>query len=134
MKQGAGLADPRDTGGMTPVTERPYRMVFVQDDKVDHLSEIPLTAAEAFEQLGTSMALHIITGWTVVQCACGHGFHAQRDDVLRSEHVERLEGEDVSPALAAVLEDIPNVISDVSAALREGLLAPASHVDGLVGV
>ena len=82
------------------MADRQYRMVFVQDDSVDHLSEIPLTGAEAFEQLGTSMALHLITGWTVTQCECGHGFIAQRGGVTRAEHVERLEGvEDLALAL-----------------------------------
>ena len=97
------------------VADRQYRMVFIQDDSVDHLSEIPMTAAEAYEQLGTSMALHIITGWSVQQCDCGHGFIASRGDVTRAEHVERVEGiEDLALALGILYPESRDATRDAT--------------------
>lgn len=105
------------------MAEATYRIVYYQDHQIDHVGEIPMAEAEAWATLATSWGLHVVTGWTTGKCSCGAGFWATKGDVHRSEHVERIEAKDDG------LDGLDDGLLDI--ALAVGLLAPASHREGL---
>lgn len=78
---------------------------------IDHVSEIPMRLEEAKAMLRTELVIHLTAGWTVRWCGCMMGYHAERDGVRRSVHIE---------------ED--------AELLLQGLLAPASRRNGLEAV
>lgn len=93
-----------------------YRAIYHQQGRLDHVSEIHVSEAEAWSHLNTSRALHVLTGWLVRECPCGAGFIALKGDIRRSEHIERVYAVEVENDIEAI----------ESLALALGLLAPAS--------
>lgn len=60
----------------------------------------PTEAREAAEMMAAEHFLHLLAGWSVERCSCGMGFTASRNGLKRSVHLECVEDDILSIALA----------------------------------
>ena len=92
-----------------------FRIGRIDQDGAEYISDDVLDAFDATGILALEHVLLSIGGWQVDRCGCGGSIRATKGDLVRT-------------VVAIPVEDVESL------ALAVGLLAPASHVGGLVGV
>ena len=77
-----------------------FRLIYFENSGAIFPSEILLDAEDAAGHLATEHYLHQLAGWNVERCGCGLGFIATKKGKARALHLEEVEGDPESIALA----------------------------------
>jgi hypothetical protein len=103
----------------SPEYARPrFRVITFDSDGTEYRADGSYaTEAGALDEILANDWLHRISGFSVGECACGGGRWYEKNDTRRGVHIEVF-----FPDEDAAVESL---------ALALGLLAPASHRDGL---
>jgi hypothetical protein len=99
-----------------------YRIGTIDCDGSEYVSDDVLDGLDMYQHLALQRGLWIVSGWATTTCKCGLSVTGTKAG--RTRTVVALPVED-----AATIED-----ELIHLAVAVGLLAPASHRDGLVAV